>query len=401
MRIAIWGINEDIIKVIRNEINPLKATIVCFIDSSKERQKELYMGKSVISPEEFNHQEVDYIIVAALSAYPQIKVYLSEKGVPLQKIHPFITPQLTSYCLGELGRAEIELLKKIYFEPNFLKKEIQKYIEAYEEYITVQPYRELGDEWFLKSQLISHACGGIVNGKQCMYSNSKEALEYSFEQGFPLIECDILGLEMGEPVLAHDFHNLYEAEEKGYTLLTIKDVLTQIQKHPEVSLLIDVKWRKSEEYAEYVNYIENTIQQFDLSDVEKTTLKKQIVMEVYNEETIKAAYDLGFEMFFTQYRNEEKACYMKIANLCCKYGIGVVGFGTNYFEDDKIIAKFLPILKHKNIKVFCFSTDSLNFFKYLQSVGVDGVFTNYLTIDDVNQGTSISSLRHRRTTRRL
>lgn len=383
VRIAVWGINEQIINVIRNEINPFKSTIVCFIDSCAERQNETYMGKRVISPEEFNHQEVDYIIVAALSAYLQIKVYLSEKGVPLQKIHPFITPQLTSYCLGELGGAEIELLKKIYFEPNFLKKEIKKYIEIYEEYNTIPSYADSGDEWFLKSELISHACGGIVNGKQCMYSNSKEALEYSFEQGFPLIECDILGMEMGEPVLAHDFYNLYEAVEKGYTLLTMKDVLAQIQKHPDVSLLIDVKWRKSEEYAEYVNFIENTIQQFDLSDVEKTTLKKQIVMEVYNEETIKVAYDLGFEMFFTQYRNEEKASYMKIANLCCKYGIGVVGFGYDYFDGEKCIAKFLPILKHKNIKIFSFSTDSLEYFRHLKSVGVDGVFTNYLRMNQI------------------
>ena len=40
--------------------------------------------------------------------------------------------------------------------------------------------------------------------------------------------------------------------------------------------------------------------------------------------------------------------------------------------------KFLNILTDKNIKIFVFSTDSIEEYSRLRKMGVSGVFTNYL-----------------------
>lgn len=145
------------------------------------------------------------------------------------------------------------------------------------------------EAWFHKSSLISHACGGIVNQRRAMYTNSKEAFSYSIQKGFKLLECDVLLVSDDELVLGHDYKCFYESEQEQYTMMTIKELLDGLKQQAETYCLIDVKWENHEEYHIALNKIDRTIDEIAVDEKEASKLKKQVVMEVYDEETIKMA----------------------------------------------------------------------------------------------------------------
>lgn len=383
IRIAVFGISDTILQVIRNEINPRKAEIVLFLDNDKTKSGMKYMNIPVFMPTKgaFDEYSIDYILVAALSAYESVKKQLMGLGIYKKKIQVFVTADLCKYCLGSIDDIDIDFINRAYFEPHKMINYVKEYNKSYEAYCSFPAFSEEGkEEWFNSSSLISHALGGIVNGKRIMYSNSKEAFQYSLDNKFKLVECDVLGVVDGEWMLGHDYWHYYEAKKEKYTILSLRELLYLLQKEPEVRCLIDVKWDAESDYFACVDAIEELIETMAISDLNKQRLKSQVVMEVYNEAIIKYACQKNFQMIFTQYRNPDKERYMNTVNLCRKYGVKAVAMDINMIWN---IAKFLPILLQKNIRIFAFSTDSVEDYHALREMGVTGVFTNYLTEKDI------------------
>lgn len=374
-KIVIFGINDAILRAIRNEIDPRKAEIVCFVDNDQSKTGTYFMDIPVVELEKVDKDSIDYFLVAALSAYEEVKKQLIEFGVSRERIQMFVTEQLCEFCIGELEDIDVDLIHYIYFEPERIMKYVTQYQELYREYKLVPKCEEVAEAWYNRSTLISHACGGVVNGKRLMYSNSKEAFQYSMDEKFHLIECDMLFAGNKELVLAHDYERFYEAQEENYSMMTAKELFESLRKYPYVKCLIDVKWDAEEEYAEYIGEIKRILNDICEAVEEYEALKKQIVMEVYNETTIKIAMDEGFEVIFTQYRNPERKSGMSIVNLCSKYGVKVVAMALSVRTFQR---KFMKIVTDKNIKIFVFSTNSVMDYIKLREAGVTGVMTDYL-----------------------
>ena len=323
-------------------------------------------------------EAVDYVLIAAYSGYREIKESLLKSGYPKNKIQLFVTPQINQYLLGNLDDVNDDVIPKIYFRPYTMKRALKNYRELYEKYSKVRFFSENTGRWYEKGPLIAHACGGLCRGRQIMYSNSKEALEASLSGQVRLIECDVLGMEQGEVVLAHAYTDFYNSIENEFTMLNISQALTEVKKYPNVNLLIDVKWDDEDEYAYYVKKIAEAISEIAVG-IEAENLRKQIVMEVYNEKTIQCANQFGFDMFFTQYRNPE-CNHMETVLLCEKYDIGAVGFSLEYIRDKK---STISLFKKKGIKIFVFFTNSIEDYNKLKQMGADGIFTDYLTNKDI------------------
>lgn len=382
IKLAIWGINDGIWSVIKSEIDPRLTDICFFIDNNSAMQKRGIAGKSVYAYDTNSRQlleTVDYVLIAAYSGYSQIKELLLKSGYPKNKIQLFVTPQINQYLLGNLDDLNDDVIPKIYFRPYTMQRALKNYRELYEKYSKVHVFTENTGRWYEKGPLIAHACGGYVEGRQIMYSNSKEALEASLSGQIKLIECDVLGMEQGEVVLAHAYTDFYNSIENEFTMLNISQALTEVKKYPNVNLLIDVKWDDEDEYAYYVKKIAEAISEI-ATGIEAENLRKQIVMEVYNEKTIQCAKEFGFDMFFTQYRNRDCEQHMENVLLCEKYDVGAVGFDIEYIRDKK---RVISVFKEKGIKVFVFSTDSIEEYIQLKQMGVEGIFTNYLTNKDI------------------
>lgn len=376
-RIVVFGVTEPIIWHIRNKINPLKAEIVAYIDNNSFKQGYMVNEIPVVGINDIKIEDDIFFVIAGLSGYESIKEQLLSFGVKENRIQPLIIEEICRYCLGSLENLDIEFVKEVYFLPKEACKRIDDYMDIYREYANAETvmYEE---DVFTRNFLISHAGGGYVNGIRIQYSNSKEALAYSLAKGFELIECDLI--RVGDTIYAgHDYDTFYRAKEEGYTLVTVKELIVFLKENSQINLLIDAKWGETEEYEFYLNSIDDFIKKVCEDEKEKNLLKKRVIMEVYDEPTIKMAYEKGFKMFFTQYRNAEAKCHMKIVSLCSKYRISVVGISIGQVLHGDV-GKFLPIILDKNIRVFVFSTDSIEDIVKLKQMGVNGVFTNYLTL---------------------
>lgn len=382
MRIAVFGISDGILGTIQGEIDPRKAEIVLFVDNDETKQGTCYMNIPVVSPSKqlFDEYAIEAYLITALSAYDDIRNQLMGLGISKERIQVFVAEDICKYCLGSIDDIDMNFIKQIYFEPCKIMEIVSRYKETYENYSKISVCDEDVEVWFHKSSLISHACGGMVGQRKVMYSNSKEAFQYSMDKGFKLVECDILRVADNELILGHDYKRFYEAEREQYSMMTLKELLEQIKQHKEVHCLIDTKWKDYKEYEITVNEIDKAIREAAVDDNERFAMKKQIVMEVYDERTMKTAKENNFEMIFTQYRNPDWQCFMNTVVLCYKYGIRAVALPVSWCF---LMEKFMKILTDKKIRVFAFSTDSCDEYSALKKINVTGIFTNYLTENDI------------------
>lgn len=378
VRIAIWGISDGILNAITEEINPFNTEIVLFFDNDETKHGICYRNIPIMpaSKQLVCEKAVDYILVTALSAYEGIKEQLIDMGIEKEKIQVFVAKDIKRYCVGNIDDIDINLIKKIYFEPQKIINIVTEYRTIFDIYSKIPACEERVEEWYNKGKMISHACGGIVNGKRMMYSNSKEAFEYSVKKKFKLIECDLTRLYNGELVLLHDWERCWELEEEQYSMMTAKDLFMLLKGHREMSCLIDTKWRDYDEYCLLVNEIDRLIETICDDSNERDALKEQVIMEVYDEETIKIAKEKDFNMIFTQYRNPQWPYFMNTVMLCHKYGVKVIAMPVYVCLEWK---KLIRIFTDKNIKIFAFSTDSIDEYSALRRMNVTGIFTNYLT----------------------
>lgn len=381
IKIALWGITDAIWQDVKVSLDWRKVQILMFIDNDPYIDGKTFEG---IKIRNYNHfllkeiKELDYILIAAYSGYQEILQLLKRDGICAEKIQLYISRGLERYCFGEIENVNKSLIERIYNEPS-------KIIEAAENYNhdvrmlvegDINLRKENQDKWYKQNSIIAHACGGYVNGEKVKYSNSREALESTLKSGAKVIECDVLGIEHNEVICAHDYNQYWDAMEFGYTLQTLEDVLKKIVEYPDVYLLVDIKWEHVEEYDSYLSYILDSIERISAGKKElKKQLKKQIILEVYNEATIQSAQKSGFDVFFTQYRNEKYFDCKKVVELCLKYDIGVVGYG---FRDIQAHSKMLTVFRQKGISVFGFSSDSITEYSEMRKKGLDGIFSNFI-----------------------
>lgn len=382
VKVAIWGITDMIWCSIKSNLDFRELQLECFIDNNDYTNGMKYEG---IRIHKYNNDireiidKVDYILIAAYSGYQAICNTLINDGICINKIQLYITKDLKSYSIGQIYNIDYNLIDRIYINPMQRKNDVQKYIEVEKDYQLGKPIEENEMRWYDLGSFVAHACGGIVNGRKLNYTNSKEALIYTLENtGLNLIECDICGIKKDEVLLACDYSHIHEAECEHYTLQSIDDILNKIIQYPNVRILFDVKWNHIEEYIFYVDKIKQIIDKYESGGV-RNLLQKQVVMEVYDEESIIYAQHAGFECFYTQYRNPDLYNYMQIALTCIKYNVGAVGYR---YKDiiNNVNKDFLSIFKQKNIKVFAYSCNTLSEYRLGKEKGLDGVFTDYLNM---------------------
>lgn len=381
--VLVFGATEFIYGAMQENLDFFKVNIVGYIDNDSQKQRMLFHNRPVYARSELSGVEYDYILIGAWASYENIKRQLLENQVDEAKVMPLFTERIHEFMHGSVEVQE-DGIDRLYRYPDKVKESLRKLNNAYESYREAEPLHDRENAWYLKSTLISHACGGYVNGCKCMYSNSKEALEYSLRAGFELIECDLWTMSE-EYYLAHHAAALWEAEG-AYTLITLEEALRKVRKYPNVNLLIDVKWAEDDwylekdenikEYERIVAKIEDIIRAVAGDSDGAARLKNQVIMEVYNPETMEYARRRDFCCAYTQYRNKDGQNFMQVAADCIAWGVPAVAVYTSMAKDK---AKELQLLKDKNLKIFCYSTDDLEEYSRLLALGADGVFTNFMT----------------------
>lgn len=370
IRVIIFGVSDVSIRIMQNEMALENVDIVAFSDNNLNKCGVMVNNIPIIHLGEIVNYSFEYVLVSAWRSYDTIKKQLILSGVPEKKIDLLYTEKIPYWYMGSICIHDRMSLCRIYRYSDLIFESIKKtreITELWKYYAAWKPMQHRETDWCCKGTMIAHACGGLVNGIKRMYSNSKEAFADSLQKGYRLIECDAYGIINGEVVLAHDDIDLYDGYQGAYSLQSFGELFEILRQHPEVNVLIDIKWRTQRDYKEIVDAIDNIVSKDG---------KQQIILEVYDEQTIIYAKEKGYECFYTQYRNPEADFFIKTVALCYKYDIKVVGFPIETALSP--ISNYFNIFLDKNIRIFVYSTDSIDEYAIVRSKGISGVFTNYL-----------------------
>lgn len=304
-KVAVIGINDGIINALFKELDPDKVEIVAFLDNSEDEQSTEYFGMKVSDPESYiaSKFNADYFIITALSAYQAIKEQLERLGIKIERIQPFIPELFCKYVVGPVQFDE-DLINEIYFDPVKTLEIAHRYQEQYLKYTIYGRFTDERDAWYNKSSLIAHALGGRIGKEKLEYTNSLEAFQTSITNNYTLMECDVCTLRDRGVVLAHENCMLWECKVRNYTTLNLEQLFRKLQEKSFLTVLIDVKWKDHSDYTFIISEIEKNLRKVSVNEESHLSLKKQIVIQVYDEETIICAKASGFQMFFTQYRNQ-------------------------------------------------------------------------------------------------
>ncbi|MDO4345283.1 MAG: phosphatidylinositol-specific phospholipase C/glycerophosphodiester phosphodiesterase family protein [Eubacteriales bacterium] len=263
-------------------------------------------------------------------------------------------------------------------------------------FISGQGYRykrrvfENTPEWTKEgAPLIAHACGGLWEEKEdgskklLDYTNSREALINSLENGYRLIEADFKITtdgdfacthywpdEQEDPVSTEEWLN-FKIEGK-YTSMMMEDVLEILMDYPDVYLVTDLKSDHSKEEVQ---------QEFSLlyDQVMKVTggeLLDRIIPQIYNREMydwVKEIYPWP-SLIYTLYKQDDVPNEEIIAFVREREDIPVVTMPKRRLDEG-----FIEELHGVGKYVYSHTWNSLKKIQELMEMGVDGFYTDSAT----------------------
>lgn len=342
-RILIWGASTKWYHDLLYRLNNMpQYSIVGFIDEDSTICDLVFMQHPVILPINIKKVEFDYILVPW---WENIETVI--------KIISSIDTALVKKCVvysNKHGIVEYNCLKPSFFTQ---MKSVQTEINL------------------SHISLISHACGGWINDSQILYTNSKEALATSICKGHTVIEIDIMHFG-DELVCAHRLEDIWSNRRAGVESQIFKDILAVLQKNRNLIAILDLKYESYVDYKIIIEKINDTICSFDYS------LKKRIIIEVYDEPTILIAKKYNFEMIKTNYREEYIFSHKRHAGICEYYGIKHAIVCLNKFEDISEILYGIEAYEKAEVSIFGATINSLDKYKLIKKYGFQGAITDFL-----------------------
>ncbi|PXV90179.1 glycerophosphoryl diester phosphodiesterase [Lachnotalea glycerini] len=240
--------------------------------------------------------------------------------------------------------------------------------------------------YYKKYHYVAHALGGI-DGLE--YTNSKEALEYSYSMGNRLMEIDFLYTSDGKLVCRHkwsddfkdgfsnenipDYETFMSSKIYGiYTPLDLEAVLQFARDNPDVYFITDTKLEAGQVIA-ILESIEEAAEKIGYTDY-----KRQFVIQFYNYENYEQIRErFSFENYiFTLYHMKSELRENGIDNIldfCVEKNIKVLTIPQKY-----ITKEICKKLKKNGITVFVHTIDSRKSVLELRFMGVNGVYSNYV-----------------------
>lgn len=246
-------------------------------------------------------------------------------------------------------------------------------------YIITNPYRY--KNCIKKNNFIAHALGGIDGFK---YTNSKEALEKSYNNGFRLFETDLKISSDGNLILVHggwqkrmnfddnaemlDYNTFLNSKiYNKYTTMSFKDLVEFMKNHKDMYVMIDIGKKTDKGTLKFYKKI--------VKDAKKDTsvLQRLIVGGHTTEmiENIKTVYN--FKLFNLYCPCEEKR----------EEGLKTTEKFIEYCKNNKIQSISMPVkdynqeivnlARKNNIIIYLFTINDKNEAeKYLENVDIIG-----------------------------
>lgn len=253
-------------------------------------------------------------------------------------------------------------------------------------------YRLSREQWYDTDDVIVHALGSIDG---VVYTNSKEALEGSYQDGKRLLECDLIMTSDGQIAACHDWEvwkeetnqkvteaaptlelfmncKIKENEGGGYTPLSGEDIMRFMKEHPDVYIITDTKYADAENVEKQFRELVDTAQRSGCADV-----LDHFVVQIYHG----YMYDIVNDIYpfsnyiYTLYQEKYGGAEDEMeeyAEFCMLHDIDVITAHVAVYSDA------LPdICRRYGIKMFVHTVNDSNQIKAFHEKGV-GVYTDNL-----------------------
>ncbi|MDY4560802.1 MAG: glycerophosphodiester phosphodiesterase family protein [Peptostreptococcus porci] len=248
--------------------------------------------------------------------------------------------------------------------------------------------------WVKENRYIAHAMGGIDGNT---YTNSKEAMEKSYERGLRVLETDISLSSDDKLVLIHSFEKegleqlglpvswsvkpptekeFLERKILGkYTPMKFSDVVAFMKKHKDVYIVIDLKNNDIKDVEKCYKKI------VEIAKKEDQSVLKRIIPQIYYEQMYRPLmniYDFK-SIIFTTYRIEELEVN-KIVDFSYEHGIKIVAVNKFKFSKD-----LTDKLVDRGIGLYMFTYNDESVVNSLRNLYVSGFYTDFLPKDKINR----------------
>ncbi len=215
--------------------------------------------------------------------------------------------------------------------------------EYFERYIHLKD-----TQWYDQDRVVIHALGMI---EEDTYTNSKEALEKSYNMGNTIFECDMILTADNQLVACHDWNSGFQegfsdeniptkeafmdAKIYGeYTPLSIVEIVSFMKTHPEVYVITDTK-NGEEEYfqKQFQEIVDAAI------DAECEEVLSRFVIQIYHPYMYADIEEIyHFENYiYTLYQRGYRGDLQEMeeyAFFCLQNGIDVITMNEEYYSDE-------------------------------------------------------------------
>jgi lipoteichoic acid synthase len=222
------------------------------------------------------------------------------------------------------------------------------------------------------SSYIAHG-GGDADG--IIYTNSIEALNKSYQEGFRYFEVDMEWTSDNELVLLHDwnkyFVDLYDVEPKiyslkefltlkmkgGYTQMTLRDLEKWSLAHPRACIITDIK--------------KNNVKALSVISRMNKKFASRIIPQIYDVGELQPVKEQGYEKIILTlyYRNYKDNIILDFIDRNKIYGVTI--------PKGRAATTSLPKeIKKRGLHVFAHTINDTKELDQLKNNGVDAVFTD-------------------------
>ena len=378
MKLIIFGAAKLIYKSAKEAINSQTMKIVAFSDNDERKTGKHgggvnYEGVPIISPDRILDIEFDYILIGAWYSYSEIWNELIALGIPKYKIMPLYNKSHIYLLNDVIDDIDTAAICSIYTDGEEIIKQIWEVNEVNRLYEHLKPIKsELKTIDYEKYHLIAHACGGLLKGEKIEYTNSLEALMEALKNDFKMIECDVWGEQDGKLILGSRLKMAYPIYI-NYTVLTLDVLLRMIADDINKKVILDIKWNTLNDFCRLLTNIDCLVRQLEKEGF--INIRRQIIIETFDEDSTKYAINHNWECILTDYRNKEGAWIKKTACICCKYNIKAVMLDAESAIRHK---KYIKYLISKNIDIVSYTVDEIEDYVALKKAGVKSILSNYL-----------------------
>ena len=245
-----------------------------------------------------------------------------------------------------------------------------------------EPLVEDEDAWYQKQAYIAHALGGI---EQQDYTNSLEAFQLAYKNGFKVFEVDFAVTSDGQVVCAHDFVDfgdvvpdystfMNQKISGQYTPLDMQGLIDLLYENEDIYLMTDFKWDNS---LGSNNHDVEIIMSSLIACIEERqdeSLYDRMIIQIYSEDNFRLieSYHQFSNYVYTLY-NYAYPIYDEIAAFCLENQIAVVTMSADRATDEHV-----ALFEQWNIKVFSHTINTKEEATQQFQNGVKGIYTDWL-----------------------